>query len=465
MRLLFLDPDGSIKRSRKGFQFFFENLSTIPDTKQLRVISIVENEPVGSLDEAFVAEHGETGKTFICAGRAWKIIQVEEKRVVVEPVDDIESAIPAWEGELIPVPFEVAQEVGNLRRIAKNGSLAKYTKDASAEAEMRGIARKQKIMPTEKSFLVEDYKDFIIIHSCCGTMINDTIARYVAAELTSQTGTAVNIKNDPYRIMLQTLAKPSDVIKILKGSRKVRETLELEISQSSLFKYRFLHVARRFGIISKKARFDRISMSKIISQFHGTPVYDETMREIFVDKMDIDGAIRILDEIGKGVIEIIYEKGLSHLGELGLAHQFSEVMKPRRPEGEIFKAFSRRLMHTRVRIVCTRCWQYSVMHEVKDFDEQPVCPKCHSVLVAVTRSKREIDQKKLDKKELGEMKRSSDLMVTYGKKYILTRAGIGVGLEAAARILSRLPKDDKQLLKYIYEEEKTFARTKIYWKA
>lgn len=465
MRLVFLDPmpaGWSVKRSRKGFQFHFENLSTIPDTKQLRVISIVENEPVGNLDEAFVAEHGEPGSTFIVGGRAWKIVQVEEKRVIVEPVDDVESAIPAWEGELIPVPFDVAQEVGSLR----NGiDLKKYPLDQNALKEMKKILGKQDFMPSNDEFLVEDYKDFIIIHSCCGTMINDTIARYIAAEITANTGISVNIKNDPYRIMLQTMTKPDEVMKILRKPDKIRETLELAISQSSLFKYRFLHVARRFGVISKAARFDRLSMSKVISQFNGTPVYDETVREIFLDKMDIEGAERVMKKISGGEIKLKYRKGLSHLGELGLAHHFSEVMKPRRPEGEIFKAFQRRLMHTRVRIACTKCWDYSVMKEVKDFDDQPACPKCHSVMIAVTRGRREIDRKKMDKKELGELVRSADLVATYGKKYILTRAGIGVGVETAARILARLPKDDEQLLKYIYEEEKTFARTKIYWKA
>jgi ATP-dependent Lhr-like helicase len=465
MRLLFLDPlphGYSIKRSRKGLQFHYENLSTIPDTRQLRVISIVENEPVGNLDEAFVAEHCETGNTFVCAGRAWKIIQVEESKVIVEPIDDIESAIPAWEGELIPVPFEVAQEVGRLRASL---STEKYPIDRNAENEMRGIAKKQSFMPDDKHFLIEDYKNFIIIHSCCGTAINDTIARYIAAEITAQTGVAVNIKNDPYRIMLQTLAKPSDVIRIMENASKVKETLELAISQSSLFKYRFLHVARRFGIISKKARFDRIGMGKIISQFQGTPVYDETLREIFIDKMDIEGAARILGMIKKGDINLKYKKGLSYLGELGLVHQFSEVMKPKRPEGEIFKAFQRRLMHTRVRIICTKCFGYSVMKEVKDFDESPQCPKCHSSLIAVTRSRKEVERKRLSEKELKELHRSADLMVTYGKKYIMTRAGIGIGIEAAARILSMLPKDEKQLLRYIYDGEKTFARTKIYWKA
>ncbi|MBI5332272.1 MAG: DEAD/DEAH box helicase [Candidatus Aenigmarchaeota archaeon] len=95
-----------IKRRKKCFDYYFTNLTMISDSQKYKVISIIQNEPVGSLDEAFVSEHGKTGEKFIFSGRAWKIIQVDEKKVIVEPIEDIESAIPAWIGELIPVSYE-----------------------------------------------------------------------------------------------------------------------------------------------------------------------------------------------------------------------------------------------------------------------------------------------------------------------------------------------------------------------
>ena len=112
LRLVWMNPtpEGSytIKRRRKTWTSYFENLSTIPAAVKFRVIFVIENEPIGSLDEAFVAEHGQSGNKFICAGRAWKIIQVDGPKVIVEPVDDIESAIPSWEGELVPLSFDSA---------------------------------------------------------------------------------------------------------------------------------------------------------------------------------------------------------------------------------------------------------------------------------------------------------------------------------------------------------------------
>ena len=70
-----------------------------------------------------------------------------------------------------------------------------------------------------------------------------------------------------------------------------------------------------------------------------------------------------------------------------------------------------------------------------------------------------------DEKALKELRRSADLMIAYGRKYALVQAGRGIGVETAARVLAKLPPSEEKLLKLIYEAEKTFARTKVYWRA
>ncbi|RLJ02600.1 MAG: helicase, partial [Candidatus Aenigmatarchaeota archaeon] len=113
LKILYTLP--KVRRKRKSWNYYFENLSTIPDTFQYRVIDNIEKKDVGVLDEGFVAEHGTPGTTFVVKGSSWRILSVEDGKVYVEPVDDMESAIPAWEGELIPVPESVALEVSELR--------------------------------------------------------------------------------------------------------------------------------------------------------------------------------------------------------------------------------------------------------------------------------------------------------------------------------------------------------------
>jgi len=70
--LVFLD--GSIVKKRRGFEYYFTQLSTIPDTRQYRVVNSLDNSFVGVLDEEFVAIHGESNTTFILKGEAYKII-------------------------------------------------------------------------------------------------------------------------------------------------------------------------------------------------------------------------------------------------------------------------------------------------------------------------------------------------------------------------------------------------------
>ncbi|MBI2578395.1 MAG: DEAD/DEAH box helicase [Candidatus Aenigmarchaeota archaeon] len=476
----------TIRRKKRSFDYFFENLSMIPDTRQYRVISIIEGEPIGNLDEAFVAEHGHTGEKFICSGRAWRVIQVEDRKVTVEPVDDIESAVPAWEGELIPVPFDVAQDVGRLRKYiadsmekgAAKNLRAEYKVDENTAETMVSVVRKQKethVVPDDKKWLMESYRDFVIIHSCCGSKVNDTIGRYLAAVITEKSGVSVNMKNDPYRIILQTMYKPEKIEALLKSGGEIEELLKESISRSSMFKWRFLHNAKRFGIVSKKVDYERINMKKIMEQYENTPVHEETMREVFLEKMDVKKAGEILSAVSEGKIKIITQPGLSYLGSLGLTHQFAEVMKPLMPEQEILRAFRKRLLNTSVRLVCVNCGEYMNIKPVKAVDDQPECPKCGSRLIAAVRRsfrsapdivKKRIKKKKMNDEETKEflgIRRSADLVMVYGKKAVVALAGRGVGPQTAARILAMLP-EKKKLFAEILKAEKEFARTKKFWK-
>ncbi len=493
LRLLWVDPvykkdtleiiDYKLRRSKKGWQYYYENLSTIADVRKIRIISMVEGEPIGYLDESFAAEHGEPGKTFVCNGRAWQVVQYNEDKMIVEPVDDIESAIPAWEGELIPVPFEIAQEVGQIRKQINSVNAVqlteKYPIDMNSAESMISLIKEQSkkhIVPDNENLLIESYKDFVILHCPFGTLVNNTIGKYIASMISQETGISVNLKSDPYRIIFQTMTKPEAIKKVLENSSNIKEVLEASIEGSSIYNYRFLQIAKRFGVISRSARFDKVGISRIVQQYTGTPIHEETIREIFLDKMDLTATEEILEKIKKGEIKINIQPGLSKLGENGLVKQFSEIMKPKRPEGEIFEAFKRRLMHTRLRLVCTSCADYTITKEVKDIEETLTCPKCGSGMIGVyskfkkhpldtlKKAKSGKDLTEDEQKELKTIKRSASLMITYGRTYAIVQAGRGIGPETAARVLSKIPKDEEHLFKLIYEAEKEFTRTRIYWK-
>ncbi|MCD6477743.1 MAG: DEAD/DEAH box helicase [Candidatus Aenigmarchaeota archaeon] len=493
LRMIYLDT--KVRRRRKAWEYYYDNLSTIPDVYQYRVIDNVENKEVGVLDEGFVAEHGETGTTFIVKGRPWRILSVYSGKVFVEPVDDITSAIPAWEGELIPVTREVAQEVGDLRRKISDMIDSKmkdedvieeiqktYPISLDACKKVLKYIKKQKnskkMVPDNKKILIEGEKDFIVIHSCFGSMINQTLSRFFSAILSANLGRSVAIKNDPYRIIIQGASRDDVLNAIEKNDPDDFEiVIDNTIERTQMFRWRFIHIAKRFGAITKKARWDKVNMSKIIETFRDTPIFEEAKREVYLEKLDMEGAKEVFKMIKNGGIEVFVDntEKLSPIGKVGVEYQFRELVAPEKPEKEIFETFKERLLNTEVRLVCMKCGKYSVTRKVKSIEKDPECPVCGSRFITVIRPyqrdmeniiKKNLSGKALtheEEKKLSRMESIADLVLTYGSKVILALAGRGVGPDTAIRILAKQRENEDDFFKDILEAERQFARTKRYW--
>ena len=54
------------------------------------------------------------GSTSFTKGEIWEVAEIGEDEVKVVPIQ-MSGEIPSWIGEEIPVPFQVAQEVGKIR--------------------------------------------------------------------------------------------------------------------------------------------------------------------------------------------------------------------------------------------------------------------------------------------------------------------------------------------------------------
>jgi Lhr-like helicase/intein/homing endonuclease len=396
LRLIF--SDNGIKKRRRALEYYFENLSVIPDQKSYKIIDTTSNSFVGTLDEEFIASHGDAGSSFIVKGRPWKILSVENEKVFVESVDDIESAIPAWEGELIPVPFDVAQEVGVLRR-----EIQKMIEDKTNSNKMiENLKRKYPVspqtavrmiqlikrqiekcpLPDEKNIIIERFQNYIVLHALFGSLVNETLSRFISAILSAEHGEIVTSKIDPYRIILKGCSV-EEVKKILSEYKPedIEVILEKSLPRSSLFKFRFIHVAKRFGAISKKASFDTINIDRMIDVYWNSPIHKETLQELFTEKLDLEKTKEVLEKIQNKRIKIESFEGLSPLAELGFRYELQDVAKPERPEKEIFKIFKNRLLNSKVRLLCINCGKYSISEIVKDVEE-PRCRLCQSKLIA-----------------------------------------------------------------------------------
>ncbi|UCH71576.1 MAG: DEAD/DEAH box helicase, partial [Thermoplasmatales archaeon] len=106
--------------------YFIDNISMIPDEITYMAKDIRSRKRIGRLDESFVLNYGFEGAKFILGGKPWTIVKKEDKEILVTQSKEI-GTTPSWTGEDIPVPFEIAMEVGKLRGMDPNKSeIKKY---------------------------------------------------------------------------------------------------------------------------------------------------------------------------------------------------------------------------------------------------------------------------------------------------------------------------------------------------
>lgn len=486
MRYIWAEDE--LNRSKKAWRYYYENLSTIPDIYQYRVIDTVEKNDIGQLDESFVAEYGEPGTTFVMRGRSWKILTVDEGEVYVEPVDSVDSAIPAWEGELIPVPQDIAREVAELRRkthawlqefgeeevIERIKSQYPITKRA-CEKIIDYIKESEDEIAAKNEILIEQEDKFTIVHSCNGSLVNQTLSKFLAYLLIRKKGSSIAVKNDPYRIMIQG-GDIDTVKKIIEDAtaNDLEFIINASIKRSQIFRWRFIHVAKRFGAVKSRAKWDQVNISGIIDSYKDSPIFEEAKNEVFHDKLDIESTRELIEKIEAGKVTI-RECDTGKIGNRGLTYKFRELLGPEKPKEEIFKAFKRRILNNKLRLMCINCGKYSLTKKVRDLEEYIKCPVCGSgritVLKPYERDKENLIKDYTKNKELSEkemktvekLERKADYVLTYGKKFVVALSGKGVGPETAIRILAKQHVNQKKFFEAIMEKEKEYTRTKKYW--
>ncbi|MGD8918935.1 MAG: DEAD/DEAH box helicase, partial [Nitrosopumilaceae archaeon] len=176
--LIFFDRTKMNFRKKGGaFKYYFENLSTIPDILKFKVFDSVGKKIIGSLDQRFVGDFGDSGNIFVLKGSQWRILNVDEKSftVNVEPFRGGGITVPYWEGESIPIDYRTANKVGQFRTKVKSGSL-KLINHTIEKLSFDDI-------PNENTILVESSRSqgSIVIHSCFGTKINSTLATVLSS--------------------------------------------------------------------------------------------------------------------------------------------------------------------------------------------------------------------------------------------------------------------------------------------
>jgi len=488
-RLLWLEGN-TIGRKRRTWQYFYENLSMIPDEKRYDIYDVIRRRTVGSLDEAFVVNFASPGKTFIAKGDMWRILELSEGEIKVEPVETPSGEIPSWAGEEIPVPYEVAQEVGHIRAKIANmldksdeamvRELRKsYPTDACSAKKVIELIRAQVQggfpLPTDERIVIEGDGTLVIINACFGHKVNETLGRIIASLLTARFGSSVAMQVDPYRIKLKLpkqlpLAEIRDLVLSVKPEY-IGPIIEMTLKNTSLLKWKMIHVARKFGALSHDLDYSRVSMDKLLSIFYGTPMYEEAVREIFHDKLDVRRTEETLKRVRSGEIKL----ATSNLSPIGLAGPTSgaELIAPERADRSILLALKERILNDRVILFCVNCKRWQSRRKVRRVPETPQCPLCESRMIAALKPWEEEEIKltqragrlesRDDKVRVRRVFKNANLVLSHGKTAVIALASRGLGPEMASRIIQRQREDETSFYKDILKAERSYMRTRRFW--
>ncbi|RZN37612.1 MAG: DEAD/DEAH box helicase [Methanophagales archaeon ANME-1-THS] len=484
------------QRIKALYSYYFEHLSMIPEERHYLVITEDDN-PVGVLDEAFVAEYGTPGNKFIEGGRVWKILHVYGDRIYVKPEEDPTGAIPSWAGEEIPVPFAIADEVGKIRgRVEaelRGGNTAERIGTelitrypTSMETITRALneviehVKRGYPVPTDELLTLERWKEYIILHCSFGLLANRTLAMILASVLSDQIGAPVGVQQDPYRIMLKiedTELALDDVKElILELAAKPIEKLALNaLVRSRLFKVRFIHVARRFGALATDASLSDFDLDNVIRSFEGSAVFEEALREAQNSDVDIPLTVQLFKQLAAGELTITVLKAEEASPIAGIAEVITrgyELIPPERMHRVILSYVKARLLDESLTFVCTNCWSYTAVRRIHEIEPASLhCPVCESKMIgALKADEREVrrvvgkDQGKRKKASrlANEAKKAAELIATSGTAALLALAGKGLTIDDASKILNREREVNNHLLELIIESEKEVLKHRFY---
>jgi len=471
-RLIWLDGSRIVTTARAR-KYLAGNLSMIHDERKVPVFDMVSRRTVGTLDESFVVGWVHTGAVFITKGQLWRVIEIADGKLTVEPAKKVQGEIPSWEGEQIPVPYNIAREAGAIR---KRRNIEDYTRESDGIRYVRtflgAMDKNRSPVPTDDLITLENSDEGVVCNICAGHKANEALGRVISILISAKFGTTVGIELDAYRILLRlpSSLRAADVRDVLISLDPLHlpGIIRLALKRTALFKWKLVQVAKKFGAIDPDADYEKISIQRLLEFFDGTVVQQEAYRELLSEYMDIETAAAIVALIQKGEISMSIGR-LSIIGAEGLLTSRDQIPPPTADQA-VIAAVKRRLDADDVVLCCMNCRDWKSRTVVSRVPDKPQCPKCGARLIAALKPWEEplyaIAKKKKKTPEEQETERrlmkNANIILSSGKKAVIALAARGVGPENASRIIATLA-DGDGFYREILKAERNFIQTHRFW--
>jgi len=475
---------------------FYASLSLIPDERTYRLRDIGTRRLIGTLDERFVLTQilAQPEEIFLLHGRTWKVVEYRDGELLVETVQEI-GREPRWAGEDLPVPFDVAQEIGKLRREGTFETYPISPADRAHLEERRKAPALAGTLPTDRRVTVTSHGRVVVYGACFGTRTNETLSIATAGLLTARLGARVEVATVEPTWFILELPVAVDAATLVSAlsiePATLRPLVERLVPSGLDYRWVFLAVARKLGVVPASADpRDLRTLDPLLAASRTNPLGEETLEKTLHDRYDIDHATKVLEWIRDGSVEVVATPPSAFTD--GPLERLEWRTVPDLPPPTLLKAVQERLAKESLTLVCLRCGFVRTTTPSRYKTEGGSrCLLCHGSLSAVLSPRRteEIDRlsdyakrkRAREKPAKGRRVRreralpagtealvrsgytSAELVAHYGDRALFALAGRGIGPETARRLLMRLYRDDNAFFTEILRAERAYARTRVFW--
>ncbi len=473
---LFNARDGILSLGSRGMSYFFSNISVIPDSQRFLVKEAVSNRTISSLDERFVYNYLDEGSSFITKGMPWRVVNVEEGVIYVEHGGDIGAAVPDWEGEDIPVSKTIASAVfeflgGGPRNLTTS-------MDSETAGRATGFREKQLAHFTvgDGNVVIEELDDYTIIYTGIGKHANEFLALMLKAVL-AQSFRDIEVRASTYAVAVWfgNATRRPDMASVMAGLHTVQRGAGDIITSSDIFRYKFVQVAKLFGVIDKKATLTRAAAIRLVEFYKNTPVFEETVRDLYKNNFDAGTVARLLSSIHSGGMGLKrFRSAGSPLSDavLGVVFRHAELLQPGGASGTELDELEEKLDGSPVTLLCTFCGFVGSENVSVKKEQEFLCHSCRSPMLCIYSEalegavRKKLDGKRLSGKMAGDYEeavREAGLISAHGNRAVIALSTYGIGSVTAARILRYSRKSMRLFLSDVILAQKTFIRTKKFW--
>jgi ATP-dependent helicase Lhr and Lhr-like helicase len=488
-------------RTRGTREYYFQNLSMIPDETRYVAVDVSTNQTVGILGEEFVVLRAKPGVHFICKGKIWQIEKVsDDRKIYVTPVEDPLAATPGWDGEMLPLPFDLAVRTGAMRRSVSEAmdkgpeamaeAVRQIPGDRASISLVADEIEEQKKMgapvPSESLVLLEGFGKYLVVHLSYGESVNRTFA-YVFEEMMSRRGLVRIWWMDGYRLLFELTRDTDDMdldslAKELFGisPAELEATYGVASQRNFPFPARVKQIAERFGALKRGKLISHPNLCSLPTRFERTPIFEEALQETGRDLIDMGRAKGVLGSIARGDVKVLTFHDRERPTPLGyhILYRYLEVPEAVAPDSlgkSSYQRMKATIFGTDVGLLCMKCGAEQESSTVGDLPDEPKCARCGSGLMApcfwgtqklaalLRRREARLQLADEEKAELAKARRGADLVLSYGKKAVVAQSVYGIGPQTAARILAEMHEEEEAFYKSLLEAKIRFVTTRQFW--